>query len=110
MGGKEDDPQITQIDADYVETKIKFYRKTPYLHEKSGFICFPAPLNLDAQPSGARWTNAEPLCEARARCAALLDGDLHELADAALIERGERGLLEDFVLVVGVQEVAHVVA
>ena len=66
---------------------------------------------------------AEPLREARARRrpsnaeldvgargAALLDRDLHELADAGLIERGERVLFEDFVLGVGVQEVAHVIA
>ena len=35
---------------------------------------------------------------------------LHELADAGLVERGERVLLEDLVLDVGHEEVAHVVA
>ena len=44
------------------------------------------------------------------RAAAFLDGDLHELADAGLVERGERVLLEDLVLDVGHEEVAHVVA
>ena len=42
--------------------------------------------------------------------AAFLDGDLHELADAGCVERGERVLLEDLVLDVGHEEVAHVVA
>ena len=41
---------------------------------------------------------------------AFLDRDLHELADAGLIERGERVLLEDLVLDVRHEEVAHVVA
>ena len=37
-------------------------------------------------------------------------GDLHELADAGLVDRGERVLLQDFVLGVGAEEGARVVA
>src|SRR5438874_2207772 len=45
-----------------------------------------------------------------ATLSAFVDGNLHELADAGLIERRERVLLEDLVLDVRHEEVAHVVA
>ena len=44
------------------------------------------------------------------RFAAFFDGDLHEFADAGLVEAGEWVFLEDFVLGVGVEEGSHVVA
>ena len=42
-------------------------------------------------------------------CAAFFDGDFHELADAGGVERGERVLRIDVVLLVAVEEGAHVV-
>ena len=39
---------------------------------------------------------ADAELDARAGLVALLDGDLHELADAGLVNRGERILLDDF--------------
>ena len=39
---------------------------------------------------------ADAELDVRPRLAAFLDGDLHQLADAGLIDRGERILLHDF--------------
>ena len=44
------------------------------------------------------------------RFAAFFDGDLHEFADAGLVEAGEWVFLEDFVFGVGAEEGSHVVA
>ena len=43
-------------------------------------------------------------------CAAFLDGDLHELADAGRVDRRERVLLDDLELLILRQEGARVVA
>ena len=53
---------------------------------------------------------ADAELDVRAGLAALGDGDLHELANAGAVERGEGVLLEDFRLGVGHEEGAHVVA
>ena len=44
------------------------------------------------------------------RFAAFFDGDLHEFADAGLVEAGEWVFLEDLILGVGIEEGSHVVA
>ena len=53
---------------------------------------------------------ADAELDVRAGLAALGDGDLHELANAGAVERGEGVLLEDFRFGVGHEEGAHVVA
>ena len=44
------------------------------------------------------------------RFAAFFDGDLHEFADAGLVEAGEWVFLEDLILGVGIEEGSHIVA
>src|SRR5688572_30161891 len=53
---------------------------------------------------------ADAELDARAGLRALLDRDLHELADAGLVDRGERVLLEDLGLLVRSEEGTGVVA
>ena len=52
---------------------------------------------------------ADPKLNAWIGKATLIDGDLHKLADAGLIECGEGVLLEDLVLSIRKEEVTHVV-
>ena len=52
---------------------------------------------------------ADAELDARAGLVALLDGDLDELADTGLVDRGEGVFLHDFVFGVGAEEAAGVV-
>jgi hypothetical protein len=53
---------------------------------------------------------ADAELDAGARLAALGDGDLHELADAGLVNGGERIFLHDLRLLIGAEEAAGIVA